>query len=105
MGSENRKGLEGHEAASGMGFKEPIDRYKAAGNNRLLLILWRILDKGLGHQIIQLGLDVIMVVSGMICGALVGIELIGIGEELRNYIFSIFICVLGVTIFSYTMGG
>ncbi len=72
---------------------------------RTLHNFWALLDRQMGHQLLQLAVDMLACVAGLFCGWAMGTVGVGIGEPVSNYFSSVAILCFGIVAVFYSLRG
>lgn len=94
-----------HEIVQTQDLKKSERKESLNGRRRVLLFLWTILDKGIGHQLVLFFVDFFACAGGVLCGWALGRLGFGIEDSLQNYLAAIPILTIGIVISFYLQGG
>lgn len=94
-----------HEIVQTQDLKKSEKQEVINGRRRVLLFLWTILDKGIGHQLVLFFIDFFACVGGVLCGWALGTLGFGIEDSLQNDLVAIPIITIGIVISFYLQGG
>jgi len=106
MDSGREKSFEQQQSmALDLGIRRDSESKAADWQIRVLRMVWTLLNKGLGHQLALLIVDILAILLGILVGWFLVACILGLKENPSNYYHSIIICYLGVIGNFYALQG
>lgn len=105
MDSDREKSFEEQSMAPDLGLSGPVKSDVSDWQIRVLRTVWTLLNKGLGHQLALLIVDILAILLGVLVGWFLVVFILGIKENPLKYYHSSIICYFGVILSFYALRG